>query len=67
MIRGKVYRPMIDREYGTGIHTDCMTLIKWLRQLGERGTDWDFAGSGRSLNLWFNNDSLEALYILKWE
>lgn len=44
-----------------------MTIIKWLRHHGERGTDWDFAGAGRTLSVWFDNDNLEALYILRWE
>lgn len=67
MIPGKIYRPMNDREYGSGILNDSLTIIKWLRHHGNRGTDWDFAGAGRSLSLWFDNDSLEALYILRWE
>lgn len=61
------YLPMKNREYGSGIHSDCMEIIKWLRNHGTRGPDWDFAGAGRSLSIWFNNPELEMVYILRWE
>jgi len=56
----KIYRP---EPNGSG----SLEIIKWLRQHGDRGSDWDFAGYGWTLSLWFDNDSLEALYILRWE
>ena len=62
----KIYRPLDDEDW-PDVRTKAMTIIKWLRDHGDRGTDWDFAGAGRTLSLWFNNDSLEAFYILRWE
>ena len=62
----KIYRPLNDEDW-PDVRTKAMTIIKWLRGHGNRGTDWDFAGSGRSLNLWFMNAKLETLYILRWE
>ena len=62
----KIYRPLNDEDW-PDVRTKAMTIIKWLRQHGDRGTDWDFAGAGRTLSLWFDNDRLEALYILRWE
>jgi len=67
MIGGTIYRPLSDLDSGYKVLDNGQSIIKWLRQHGERGRDWEFAGSGRSLNLWFMNAKLETLYILRWE
>jgi hypothetical protein len=63
---GNIYRPLTDEDWPE-IRARAMTIIKWLREHGTRGTDWDFAGAGRTLSVWFNNDKLETHYILRWE
>jgi|688.fasta_scaffold188214_1 hypothetical protein len=41
-------------------------VIKWCRQNGERGRDWDFVG-GLKVELWFYESKLETAYLLQWE
>ena len=56
----KMYRPEIERYRG-------IEVIKWLRSQGHRGIDFDFAGSGKSLTIWFTNSKTELAYIMMWE
>jgi hypothetical protein len=60
MTPNKIYRPEVERPLD-------IEVVKWLRQHGERGTDYNFAGSGRTLSVWFMNDRIEVLYLLRWE
>jgi hypothetical protein len=64
--QGNIYRPLNDEDW-PDIRARAMTIIKWLRQHGERGTHWEFAGAGRNLSVWFNDSKLEVLYVLRWE
>ena len=56
----KIYRPEPNR-------AGSLEIIKWLREQGQRGSDWDFAGSGRTLSIWFMNERIEVSYIMEWE
>ena len=45
---------------------DVLAIIKWLRQHGERGIDFDFSG-GKNIDISITNPTLEVMYILRWE
>ena len=56
----KIYQPQ----------RDCpgdLLVVKWLRGQGERGVDYQFAGAGRTLSIWFMNERIEVSYIMEWE
>ncbi len=56
----KIYRPEVQRPRD-------IEVVKWLRRQGERGVDYQFAGSGRTLSVWFMNERIEVSYIMEWE
>lgn len=58
---------MSSKIYKLGDGRDAITVLKWLRQRGERGRDWEFAGGYTNANFWFQNEKLELAYILRWE
>ena len=60
MTPNKIYRPERERP-------NDLLVVKWLRQQGERGVDYQFAGSGRTLSVWFMNDRIETAYIMTYE
>lgn len=45
--------------------TDIMSIIKWLRERGERGIDFDFTG-GDLIKIDFINQELEQQYVDYW-
>jgi hypothetical protein len=60
MTQKKIYRPERERP-------GDLPVVKWLRQQGERGIDYNFSGAGRTLSVWFMNDKIEVAYIMTWE
>lgn len=56
----KTYRPELNRPRD-------LEVVKWLRRQGKRGIDYEFSGSGRSLDIRFMNDRIEVAYIMTWE
>lgn len=60
MTPSKIYRPEVERPRD-------IEVVKWLRSQGERGVDYQFAGSGRTLSVWFMNDRIEVAYIMTYE
>ena len=56
----KIYRPEVQRPRD-------IEVVKWLRRHGERGVDYQFAGAGRTLSVWFMNERIEVSYIMEWE
>lgn len=53
--------------YNIKDHHKSLEIIKWLRQQGVRGSDWDFSGGGRNVSIWFKNDKVELAYILMYD
>ena len=47
--------------------TRQIDVLKWLRQAGVRGTDWEFSGGNRAITIEIRNQDLETAYIMMWE
>ena len=42
-------------------------VLKWLRQHGERGVDWDYWGGLNAVHVTIKNERLETAYIIQWD
>ena len=61
---------MIPRKTYT-ITDDKVEVLKWVREYDrqentQRGVDWDFSGGLKNVQIYFNNEQLELMYVLRW-
>lgn len=56
---------MANKEYI--VNRQKADVVKWLRQNGERGVDWEFWGGLNAVHIFIYNEKLETAYILQWD
>lgn len=49
------------------VNRQKVEVLKWLRQNGERGVDWDYWGALKAVHITITNERLETAYILQWD